>query len=146
MTEGGGMGDELMQIGQVSTRIGLSLRTIRHWDEVGLVTPSARSAGGFRLYTEADVDRLAFIKRLKPLDFSLDQVKELLATVDERGQRDELGSERLEDLLGCLAMFRAATDSRLDALRLQVDSLESLSRDLKNLDASTRSSSTSHAP
>ena len=140
------MGDELMQIGQVSTRIGLSLRTIRHWDEVGLVTPSARSAGGFRLYTEADLERLAFIKRLKPLDFSLDQIKELLATVDGLAQQDELDPERLEDLLGRLAMFRAATDSRLDALRHQVDSLESLSRDLKNLDTSTRSRNTSHTP
>jgi len=140
------MGDELMQIGQVSTRIGLSLRTIRHWDEVGLVIPSARSAGGFRLYTESDVDRLAFIKRLKPLDFSLDQIKELLATVDGLGQHDELARERLEDLLGRLAMFRAATDSRLDALRHQVDSLESLSRDLKNLDISSRSRNASHSP
>ncbi|OSY35025.1 DNA-binding transcriptional MerR regulator [Pseudonocardia autotrophica] len=135
-----------MQIGQVSTRIGLSLRTIRHWDEVGLVTPSARSAGGFRLYTETDVERLAFIKRLKPLDFSLDQIKELLATVDGLAQQEELSSERLEDLLGRLAMFRAATDSRLDALRHQVDSLESLSRDLKNLDTSTRSYNASQTP
>nr|WP_243734803.1 MULTISPECIES: MerR family transcriptional regulator [Pseudonocardia] len=140
------MGEELMQIGQVSTRIGLSLRTIRHWDEVGLVTPSARSAGGFRLYTETDVERLAFIKRLKPLDFSLDQIKELLATVDGLAQQEELSSERLEDLLGRLAMFRAATDSRLDALRHQVDSLESLSRDLKNLDTSTRSYNASQTP
>ena len=140
------MSEELMQIGQVSARIGLSLRTIRHYDDVGLVTPSARSAGGFRLYTEADVDRLAFIKRLKPLDFSLDQMKELLATVDGLRQPDELGPERVEDLLGRLAMFRAATDGRLEALRHQVDSLESLSRDLKNLESSTRSRTTSHTP
>ncbi|MBC3190045.1 MerR family transcriptional regulator [Pseudonocardia sp. C8] len=137
------MGDELMQIGQVATRIGLSLRTIRHYDEVGLVTPSARSAGGFRLYTEADVERLALIKRLKPLDFSLEQIKELLATVDGLTHADELEPQRVEDLLGRLAMFRAAADSRLDALRYQVDHLESLSRDLKNLDATTRSKGSS---
>jgi len=140
------MGDELMQIGQVATRIGLSLRTIRHWDDVGLVTPSARSAGGFRLYTEGDVDRLAFIKRLKPLDFSLDQIKELMATVDGLRGRSGLDPERVEDLLGRLAMFRAATDSRLETLRHQVDSLESLSRDLKTLDADARSQGASQAP
>lgn len=140
------MGDELMQIGQVSTRIGLSLRTIRHYDEMGLVTPSARSSGGFRLYTEADVDRLALIKRLKPLDFSLEQMRELLSTVDALGQQDELGPGRVDDLLGRLAMFRAATDGRLEALHHQVDSLESLSRDLKNLDASTRSKIASRTP
>ena len=132
------MSDELMQIGQVSTRIGLSLRTIRHYDDVGLVTPSARSAGGFRLYTEADVDRLALIKRIKPLDFSLEQIKELLTAVDALEQHDDLEPDRVDDLLGRLSMFRAAADSRLEALRYQVDSLEWLSRDLKNLDASTR--------
>ena len=138
------MSDELMQIGQVATRIGLSLRTIRHYDDVGLVTPSARSAGGFRLYTEADVERLALIKRLKPLDFSLDQIRELLATVD--GLRSTGGDdpERTTDLLGRLAMFRAATDSRLETLRHQADNLESLSRDLKNLDATSRSAAASH--
>jgi DNA-binding transcriptional MerR regulator len=45
----------MMQIGEAAERVGLSLRTIRHWDEVGLVVPSARSNGGFRLYTEADI-------------------------------------------------------------------------------------------
>ena len=132
------MSEELMQIGQVSARIGLSLRTIRHYDDVGLVTPSARSAGGFRLYTEADVDRLALIKRIKPLDFSLEQIKELLTAVDALEQHDDLEPDRVDDLLGRLSMFRAAADSRLEALRYQVDSLEWLSRDLKNLDASTR--------
>lgn len=132
------MSDELMQIGQVSTRIGLSLRTIRHWDEMGLVTPSARSAGGFRLYTQADLDRLAFVKRLKPLEFSLEQIRELLATVDAVRDNDGSDEQRTRDLLGRLAMFRAATDSRLDALRHQVDSLEALSRDLKSLDGTAR--------
>ena len=46
---------EHMQIGEVAERVKLSLRTIRHYEEVGLVPPSARSKGGFRLYTEADV-------------------------------------------------------------------------------------------
>lgn len=67
-----------MQIGQVATRTGLSIATVRHYDEVGLVTPSARSAGGFRLYTEADIDRLLVIRRMKPLDFTLTEMKELL--------------------------------------------------------------------
>lgn len=43
-----------MQIGEVAERIGLSLRTIRYYEEVGLVVPSVRSQGGFRLYTEPE--------------------------------------------------------------------------------------------
>ena len=59
-----------MQIGQVAATTELSIATVRHYDEVGLVTPSARSAGGFRLYTEADVERLLVIRRMKPLGFT----------------------------------------------------------------------------
>lgn len=67
-----------MQIGQVAGRTELSIKTIRHYDEVGLVTPSERSAGGFRLYTEADVQRLLVIRRMKPLGFTLEEMKQLL--------------------------------------------------------------------
>jgi DNA-binding transcriptional MerR regulator len=59
-----------MQIGEVAERTALSLRTIRYYEEVGLVPPSARTQGGFRLYTEADVERLLLVKRMKPLEFS----------------------------------------------------------------------------
>lgn len=71
-----------MQIGQVATRTELSIATVRHYDEVGLVTPSARSTGGFRLYTEVDVDRLLVIRRMKPLGFTLAEMKDLLDSLD----------------------------------------------------------------
>jgi DNA-binding transcriptional MerR regulator len=67
-----------MQIGQVAARTELSIATVRHYDEVGLVIPSARSTGGFRLYTDADVERLLVIRRMKPLGFSLSEMKGLL--------------------------------------------------------------------
>jgi DNA-binding transcriptional MerR regulator len=71
-------GHEHLQIGEVAARTELSIKTIRHYDEVGLVVPSARSAGGFRLYTTGDVDRLLAIRRMKPLGFSLDEMRQLL--------------------------------------------------------------------
>lgn len=71
-----------MQIGEVATLTGLSLRTIRYYEEVGLVPPSARSAGGFRLYADEDVARLQLVKRMKPLDFSLEDMRELLEVID----------------------------------------------------------------
>ena len=50
------MTDEpVMQIGEVAARTELSLRSLRHWEDVGLLRPSGRSDGGFRLYTPADV-------------------------------------------------------------------------------------------
>ncbi|MAU84857.1 MerR family transcriptional regulator [Gordonia sp. NPDC062954] len=70
--------DDLLQIGEVAHRTELSIKTIRHYDEVGLVVPSARSAGGFRLYTPGDIDRLLVIRRMKPAGFSLDDMRRLL--------------------------------------------------------------------
>ena len=74
--------DRHMQIGEVAERTELSIKTIRHYDEVCLVTPSERSAGGFRLYTEADVQRLLVIRRMKPLGFTLDEMRQLLGSLD----------------------------------------------------------------
>lgn len=80
---------EMHQIGAVAERVGLSLRTIRHYDELGIVTPTGRSPGGFRLYTAGDIDRLLYIKAMKPLKFSLEETAELLALHDaiEAGER-----------------------------------------------------------
>src|SRR5699024_5529463 len=71
-----------MQIGEVAERTQLSLRTLRHYDQVGLVPPSARSEGGFRLYTEADVTRLSHVRRITPLGFSLDETAEILKLLE----------------------------------------------------------------
>lgn len=76
------MAAERLQIGEVAARTQLSIKTIRHYDEVGLVTPSERSAGGFRLYTGDDVARLLTIRRMKPLGFTLDEMRELLDALD----------------------------------------------------------------
>jgi DNA-binding transcriptional MerR regulator len=74
-----------LQIGEVSARTELSIKTIRHYDDVGLVEPSARSAGGFRLYTTDDVNRLLVIRRMKPLGFALAEMRELLLALDTLG-------------------------------------------------------------
>jgi DNA-binding transcriptional MerR regulator len=73
---------ELLQIGEVAARTELSIKTIRHYDDVGLVVPSARSGGGFRLYTPQDVGRLITIRRMKPLGFTLDEMRSLLTALD----------------------------------------------------------------
>ncbi|OZD08176.1 MerR family transcriptional regulator [Rhodococcus sp. 06-235-1A] len=83
-----------MQIGQVAQKTELSIRTVRHYDDVGLVTPSARSAGGFRLYTETDVERLLVIRRMKPLDFTLAEIKQLLESLDILGDENAADDAR----------------------------------------------------
>ena len=85
-----------MQIGQVAQRTELSIRTVRHYDDVGLVVPSERSVGGVRLYTEADVERLLVIRRMKPLGFTLAEMKGLLDALDVINDVSATTEQRLE--------------------------------------------------
>lgn len=115
-----------MQIGEVAERTGLSLRTIRYYEEMELVVPSARTTGGFRLYTDADVDRLLVIKRMKPLEFSLEEMRDLLgllAAIDSRRGGSRKQRERV-------AMYREAVESRSQVLREQLAAAEQFAADL----------------
>ncbi|MEO3892581.1 MerR family transcriptional regulator [Nonomuraea sp. B5E05] len=122
-----------MHIGQVAARTGLSLRTIRHYDEVGLVRPSARSQGGFRLYTEADVARLMVIRRMKPLGFTLEEMGELLSITDrlDISGATALEAAERERLLARLGHFEQATRERCEALRAQLSKAEEFATDLR---------------
>lgn len=124
------MAEATMHIGEVAERIGLSLRTIRYYEEVGLCRPSARTQGGFRLYTEADAARLQLIKDMKPLGFSLDEMRDLLGVLD-RLDDVETQPATHEQLIERLAMYRVAADARCDALRGQLRIAESFAGTLR---------------
>jgi DNA-binding transcriptional MerR regulator len=118
---------ELHQIGAVADRTGLSLRTIRHYEEVGLVIPSGRSAGGFRLYTEADIARLEEIKVMKPLGFSLEETVEILElrAALQGGTIDSDGLDRLSE-------FAARAETKVLKLRQQLDQARSFTASVRN--------------
>jgi MerR family copper efflux transcriptional regulator len=88
MDSGAGTGTVTMHIGELAEKTGLSLRTIRHYDEVGLLKPTGRTEGGFRLYTPGDFSRLMLIRRMKPLGFSLEEMTDLLRVIDALGSGD----------------------------------------------------------
>ena len=71
-----------MHIGELAEMTGLSLRTIRHYDEVGLLPDTRRTDGGFRVFTQADLERLLVVRSMKPLGFTLEEMAELLEVVD----------------------------------------------------------------
>ena len=106
----------LLQIGQVAERTGLSLRTIRFYEEEGLVVPTARTEGGFRLYSDDDVARLGVIMRMKPLGFALEEMRELLTLLADL---DDATGDR-ERLLDRLRTFHEAAAARVTALREQL--------------------------
>lgn len=105
-----------MRIGEVAERTGLSHRTLRHYGDLGLVVPSGRTEGGFRLYAEADVERLLVVRRMKPLGYSLEEMRELLETVEElRAAPDATAArDRLAGFVEDAARRRAALARQLD--------------------------------
>ncbi|MEU5833746.1 MerR family transcriptional regulator [Streptomyces diacarni] len=127
------MGERQMQIGEVAERTGLSLRTIRHYEEVDLVVPSARSKGGFRLYTEADVERLMVIRRMKPLDFSLEEMRDLLQITDRiAATQDPPSDEERERLRERLDAYRKVADARCETLRARLEMAQDFAATLRH--------------
>ena len=76
-------------IGQLAERTGLARSTIRYYETAGLLRKAQRAENGYRLYDDADVDRLRFVRRSKRLGLSLQEIKSLLPLAEE-GQCDPL--------------------------------------------------------
>jgi MerR family transcriptional regulator, copper efflux regulator len=107
-----------MHIGELADRSQMSLRTIRHYDEVGLLKPSGRTEGGFRLYTERDFTRLLLIRRMKPLGFTLEAMADLLRVIDaletsEPGEGDTDVRSELNGFIEEAAKRRAKLEEQL---------------------------------
>lgn len=66
------------KVGELAKQTGMTVRTLHHYDEIGLLAPSHRTAAGHRLYVEADVARLQQVASLRSLGFPLDEIRDLL--------------------------------------------------------------------
>lgn len=92
-----------LSVGQVAARLGVTVRTLHHWDEIGLAKPSTRTSGGYRFYTADDLQRLHRIVVYRELGVGLPGIRDVLdeATTDVshalREQRDRV-NERIEHL------------------------------------------------
>lgn len=75
-----------MRIGELADAVGVNTKTIRYYEQIGLLPDPPRSPGGYRQYDERDVERLAFIRRARDVDLGLGEVGEILALRD-RGER-----------------------------------------------------------
>ncbi len=97
-------------VGQVATQLDVTVRTLHHYDEIGLVTPSDRSRAGYRLYTDDDLTRLQHVVVYRRLGFALEEVALLL--------------EQPESVEQHLRRQRAAVTQRLDELRDLVTAID----------------------
>jgi DNA-binding transcriptional MerR regulator len=138
-----------LQIGEVAERTGVTQRTLRFYEEKGLLQPPSRLDGGFRLYSEADVERVERIKRLQTLlGFTLADIKEMVeaeevklqlratyrreAEVSERRAKLEKAIEvterqvaMIDQKLAALDEMKTHLDQKLSQYRAWLDHLES---------------------
>jgi MerR family transcriptional regulator, repressor of the yfmOP operon len=125
-----------LRIGDVARLVGTTPRTIRYYEEIGLLPPSpARPSGQHRLYTEDEVERLREVMRLKDLlGVSLEQLKTLLAAEDARAavraqlRRDDVHPERRRELL---SEALGHIDRQLELVRGRATELASLEAELR---------------
>jgi DNA-binding transcriptional MerR regulator len=117
----------MLHIGEVAERVGLSLRTVRYYEEQGLFQPAGRSDGGFRLYTDREADRLLLIKQMKPLGFTVQQMRELLGAQDARASED---AEARHEAERRIAEFAEQAVARCEELRDQLSRAEEFARRL----------------
>lgn len=124
--------DETLRIGEVAERVGLSLRTVRYYEEQGLVVPESRTEGGFRLYTERQIVRLLLVRKMKPLGFSLDEMR---AMFDARETLDDPGSteDARASARRTIGAFADQVDERTTKMRRTLAQSERFARELRDL-------------
>ena len=107
-----------MNVGEAANLCGLPSKTIRYYEDIGLVVPN-RQPNGYRDYGEADICKLQFIQRSRSLGFSIDDCRSLLSLY--------------EDTSRASADVKAIAQARLADIRRKIDELESLHATLSNL-------------
>ncbi len=111
---------KLLKIGSVATRSGLPVKTIRYYEEIGLLTSAVqRSESGYRLFDGLVLNRLAFIKRAQSLGLSLSEIKEIL-NVHDKGE------------LPC-GEVKQHLQAKLEEISEQIEALQTLKAELQGV-------------
>ena len=111
--------EDHQQIGELARSLGVTTRTLRLYEQLGLIDPPQRTEGGIRYFTKEDIRRIKFILKVKELGLSLKQMQEL-AEIYRRTKTEDRIMPRLIELL----------DSHTDAIRRKIGKLSSLARDI----------------
>jgi DNA-binding transcriptional MerR regulator len=106
-----------LRVGELAKATGLTVRTLHHYDEIGLLVPSERSGAGYRLYTDADVARLYRILALRGMGFSLEEIgATLLREGEDPRPAVRRHLERLDDQIRLARRLRTRLTRILDVL------------------------------
>ena len=110
-----------LTIGQVAKASGVAAKTIRYYEEIGVLPAAGRAASGYRLYDQPGVERLCFIRRARALGLPLQELKALMRTLDGEAQP------------ALRPQLRALVRAQLDAVTNQLTELEGLRRQLEHI-------------
>jgi DNA-binding transcriptional MerR regulator len=116
---GNGNNGRFMRIGDLARKAGTTMRTIRYYEQLGLIAPAARTRGGFRLYEEEELRKLRLIKNLQLVETPLSQVK---AFFDQR-RRGRVASDIAAGLSGLLEQQLREVEQRIAQFRAMEASL-----------------------
>lgn len=108
-----------MTVGEVAKKMGVTVRTLQYYDKKGLLSPSAESEGGRRLYTDKDLIRLHQIISLKSLGFSLDDIKERLISLETPADVANALTEQADDIRQKIEQLQASL-SAIEQLKAEV--------------------------
>lgn len=122
--------EELHRIGEVAEQVGLSLRTVRYYEEVGLLSAPARTDGGFRLYGAEHLDQLKLIKQMKPLSLSIEEMRALLRARQELATSTSARTKA--EARDSLERFAVLASTRCRELRKQLRSAERFTRQIRS--------------
>jgi Hg(II)-responsive transcriptional regulator len=103
-----------LPIGKLATAAGVGVDTVRFYERAGLLRKPSRTPSGYRMYAEADIARLQFVRRAKALGFSLEEIAELLRLNDGGGRRAAvraLAGKRLAEIEQKLAELGRMRDT-----------------------------------
>lgn len=124
-----GVMDDPMTVGAVAQELDVTVRTLHHYDEIGLLSPSERSAAGYRLYTRADLERLASIVVYRRLGLALEDVAAMLDG-DGATRVEQLQRQRAE-VIARVAQMSALVDAIDDALEAEMNDRPATTEDLR---------------
>ena len=114
-----------MTVGEVAKKMDVTVRTLQHYDKEGLLSPSATSGGGRRLYTDKDIVKLHQILSLKHLGFSLDDIRDRLIPLDTPAGVAQVLSEQAAVVREKIASLTESL-SRIEALKAEVLEMQSV--------------------
>ncbi len=117
MTTSSLLNKNMLQVSEVSRKLGVNPQTLYFYERIGLIPSPSRTESGYRLYADKDLERLTFIARAKALGLTLEEIGEILTLKDKAG-------------MGCCYVVHDRLKAKVDQIQQTIQQLQALRDDL----------------